>query len=118
MTNKVSKEAPDVQPRTTPLSVIITSISTFLLVLGLVWNQATWQATTTVAMEHSNQTQVEILKTTEENGKLIKLNTIRLSEVENLLGKSVKREDLYRWLLSLKENNPEIKVPMPLSKSK
>ena len=96
--------------------MILTSVSTFILVVGLVWNQATWQEKTTQDIDRINSAQVAILNTTEENGNLIKLNTIRLAEVETILEKSVTREDLYHWLLALKEKNPTIKVPMPPEK--
>lgn len=98
------------------LGMIATSVSTFVLVVGLVWNQATWQTRTTQDIDRINTTQVTILQTTKDNGNLIKLNTIRLSEVETILEKSVTREDLFHWLLALKESNPTIKVPMPPEK--
>jgi hypothetical protein len=95
------------------MGVITTTISTFVLVLGLVWNQATWQAKTTDAVDRNNKTQMMILNKLDESSNLIKLNTIRLSEVENTLGKAVTREELFHWLLELKEQNPSIKVPLP-----
>lgn len=102
-----------IQDKKAHIGQLATSIPTLLLVVGLVWNQASWQARTTIDIDRMNSTQAQILRKTEENGNLIKLNTIRLAEVESVLEKSVTREGLYHWLLDLKERNPTIKVPMP-----
>ena len=99
------------------LGMIMTTVSTFILVVGLVWNQATWQASTTENISQLQSNVSQIHESVDENNKLIKLNTIRLSEVEGAIKKSVTREDLFHWLLELKENNPEIKVPLPPEKT-
>ena len=95
------------------ISSLTTGIPTFLLVVGLVWNQSDWQTRTTKDIENINQKQATILQITEENGNLIKVNTARLTELETMLENSVAREDLYHWLLALKESNPTISVPIP-----
>ncbi len=95
----------------------ISAIPTFMLLLTLVWQQSAFQTTLTEKLNHYGAKQEQILESVDENGKLIKLNTIRLSEVENILADSVTREDLFHWLLELKTNNPDIKVPLPPKKS-
>lgn len=93
--------------------MLITTASTFILLAGLVWNQATWQAQTSKDINQMQNNIVTVQESVEENGSLIKLNTIRLSDLEARIHDGVTRETLYHWLLQLKKDNPAINVPQP-----
>ena len=90
-----------------------TVVSTFVILLGLVWNQATWQSTVSKDVQALKNSQSIVIKKLEAQEALIKQNTGKLSELEATINESISREDMILWIFSLKEMNPEIAVPIP-----
>ena len=112
MSNNTKNAKHFYEDRRAHLSMLATLISTLVLLVGMAWKQATWQAEIGAAVISIRGSQEVILQNVANNGVLIKLNTIRLSELENKLDDGVMRESLYAWLLTLQEKNPKIKVPL------
>ena len=99
------------------IGLSLTIVSTFIILLGLVWNQATWQTSISETVKSLSENQAKMLKKIEEQNLLIKDNTASINEVEMILEKSISREDMILWIFELKQLNPQISVPIPDKKN-
>ena len=94
-------------------AVLATVVSTFVVLLGLVWNQATWQSAVSANVSLLKTSQSLVITKLDESELLIRENAAKIEDIENALNKNISREDMIFWIFSLKQMNPDISVPIP-----
>lgn len=95
------------------VSQLASVISVAVVLLGLAWTGASWQTTINGYILEARERDVKMINAINKHSLLLEDITMRLAKIESEQDRSFNREDFLFWILALKDQNPDIKLPPP-----